>query len=201
MPPVAAVLLAAGESARMGRPKPLLPWEGGTLVGWQVGAVADAGAAPIVVVLGHEAPAIAAHVRGSPHLRMVINPVWPQGKTTSIRLGLREAGRDAQGILLLAVDQPVPPVLLRALVTEHVESGALITQPTHQGKGGHPLLFHASLFDELLAITEETQGVRAILERHAAEVHAVPVDSPLVRVDINTPDDYRRAQGMLHQGE
>jgi molybdenum cofactor cytidylyltransferase len=177
----------------MGRPKPLLPWEGGTLVGYQVRSLAEAGAAEVIVVLGHRAVDVVSHVRGAEALRILINPDYQKGKTTSIKTGLRAVGPHAQGILLLAVDQPRPVELLRQLIREHREAGALITQPVYQGRGGHPLLFHRSLLPELLEISEEKQGVRDALVRHRAEVHRVSVESPVALLDFNTWEEYQAA--------
>jgi CTP:molybdopterin cytidylyltransferase MocA len=63
----------------------------------------------------------------------------------------------------------------------------------YQGHGGHPFIFSLRLLPELLAIEEVTQGIRAVMERHKAEVHQVPFDTPLVRLDINAPQDYQEA--------
>ena len=193
MPAIAAVLMAAGESTRMGRPKALLPWEGRPLVAYHVAALESAGASPIIVVLGHDPEAIVPHVRRSNAVRVVVNADYAQGKTTSIKRGLREVPPDAAGVLLLAVDQPRPPELLARLVEEHVTSGALITNPTYQGRGGHPLLFHRALIPELESISEETEGVRAVMRAHQADVRAVAVGTPAARFDLNTPEDYERA--------
>ena len=194
---VEALLLAAGESTRMGRPKALLPWHGATLVEYQVRALAAAGVSRIVVVLGHNPVEVAPAVRGADGLRMLINPDYAKGKTTSIKAGLREVGRGTLGVLLLAVDQPRPVGLLRRLLQEHLEAGALVTQPVYQARGGHPVLFSPSLLPELLAITEEQQGIREVLERHRAQVQRVQVDSPMVLLDLNTEEQYQQALRML----
>ena len=190
---VEAVLLAAGESTRMGRLKALLPWNGVTLVEHQVRTLAAAGVSRIVVVLGHNPAEVAPAVRGADNVRMLINPDYGRGKTTSIKAGLREVGHEAQSVLLLAVDQPRPVALLRHLLQEHIEAEALITQPVHEARGGHPVLFSRSLLPELLEITEEQQGIREVMERHRAEVHRVRVDSPVVLLDLNTEEQYQRA--------
>ena len=102
---VSAILTAAGESTRMGSPKPLLSWKGTTLVEYQVRCLLDAGCSEVVVVLGHAAEMVEPHVVGE-HVRHVLNPLYRQGKTTSIKAGLGVVSDDADGILLLAVDQP-----------------------------------------------------------------------------------------------
>ena len=190
---IAAVLLAAGESSRMGQPKPLLLWRGLPLIQYQSASMAQAGASSVIVVLGHNADDIAPHVVASDMLQIVINPDYTGGKTTSIRLGMSNVSNDVDGILLLAVDQPRPPDLMRHIIEEHQRSGALITHPTHNGRGGHPIIFDGSLKQELLAITEENQGIREVVARHHKDIRTVPVDSPIARVDLNTMDDYVKA--------
>ena len=196
---VAAVLIAAGESTRMGSPKPLLPWLGGTLIGYQIDSLRAAGVARTVVVLGHAAADVAPRVRTGGDVAVVVNPRYREGKTTSIKLGVQETDPQAAAILLLAVDQPRPPALLRRVLGRHLDGEALITQPAFEGKAGHPLLFHPSLRGELLAITEERMGVRDVVARDPSRVAMVAVDSPLVLLDLNTIDDYRRALRLFEE--
>ena len=193
VPRIAAVLLAAGESSRMGQPKPLLLWQGLPLVQYQTTSMVEAGVSSVVVVLGHNSDDIAPHVITSDILQVVINPDHAKGKTTSIRLGMSNVSNDVDGILLLAVDQPRPPALVRYVIEEHQRSGAVITHPTHNGQGGHPIIFDGSLKHELLAITEENLGIREVVARHREGIYLVAVDSPIARVDLNTMDDYVKA--------
>ena len=193
MPGITAILLAAGESSRMGQPKPLLPWGGLPLIQYQIASLSEASASPIVVVLGHNSEDIAPYVENSPTLQTVINPDYAEGKTTSIRLGVSQVLDDVDGILLLAVDQPRPADLVRRVIEEHLRSGALITHPTYNGRGGHPIIFAGSLKSELLAITEELQGIREVVGRHQDSIRTVAVESPIARVDLNTMGDYESA--------
>ena len=195
VPRIAAVLLAAGESSRMGQPKPLLLWRGLPLVQYQTASMQEAGVSSVIVVLGHNSDDIVPHVVASDSLQVVINPDHRMGKTTSIRLGISTVSNDIDGILLLAVAQPRPPDLVRHVVEEHHRSGAVITHPTYHGRGGHPIIFDASLKHELLAITEENEGIREVVTRHHEDIHTGAVDSPITRVDLNTMDDYVKAFG------
>ena len=192
MPFISAILTAAGESTRMGRPKPLLSWCGVPLVEYQTSSLIDAGAAEVVVVLGHRQEAVAPHISG-PGVRYVVNPDYGHGKATSVKAGLRSADADADGILLLAVDQPRPPALVKAIIDAHLSSGALITAPRYRGRGGHPLVFSSRLRRELEAITEERQGVREVFQEHRSEVNELVVDDPIVRLDLNSPEAYEEA--------
>ena len=193
MPGITAVLLAAGESSRMGRPKPLLPWGGIPLVRYQVESLAEAGASAIVVVLGPGTLEAEAHLPSLDTVRTVVNHRAPEGKTTSVRLGVSQAAEDAAGILLLAVDQPRTAGIIRRVIEAHLAGGSLITHPTYQGRGGHPIVFDASLAPELLAVTEERQGIREVVGRHMDGVRCVEIGDPMVRLDLNTLDDYRAA--------
>lgn len=195
MPHVSAILTAAGESSRMGRPKALLPWQGLSLVEYQVAGLLEGGASEVIVVLGHEHEAIAPHVMGN-GVRYVVNPHYAIGKTTSIKAGLREMGPEVTDVMLLAVDQPRPPEIVAQVVDSHLGAGALVTSPRYHGRGGHPLVFSAVLRDELAAITEEGQGVRAVFRAHASDVNEVHVDDPIIRLDLNTPEDYRQARAL-----
>ena len=193
MPHVSAILTAAGESSRMGRPKALLPWRGKALVEYQASSLLEGGASEVVVVLGHEHEKIAPYVVGE-GVRYVVNPHYALGKSTSIRAGLHELGPEVTDVVLLAVDQPRPPEIVSRVVDSHLQAGALITSPRYRGRGGHPLVFSAALREELAAITEEGQGVRAVFRAHAPDVNEVHVDDPVIRLDLNTPEDYRQAK-------
>jgi molybdenum cofactor cytidylyltransferase len=190
---MSAILTAAGESTRMGRPKPLLSWHGVTLVQYQIAGLLDAGVAEVVVVLGHRHRAVTPYVQG-PSVRYVVNPDYRQGKTTSITAGLRAIDPAAKGILLLAVDQPRPSEIISAVMEAHAESGALITSPRFDGRGGHPLVFSHLLKGELEDISEERQGVREVLRAHGSEVNEVEIDDPIVRLDLNSPEEYEAAR-------
>ena len=193
---VSAILTAAGESSRMGSPKPLLPWPSGrgddmTLVEYQVSQLRCAGIDEIVVVLGHRAEEVEPLVRGA-GVQSVLNPDYQSGKTTSIRAGLAKIDARASTVMLLAVDQPRPASIIRRVLEAHALSGAAVTSPLHRGRGGHPIAFDSLLLAELREITEEGQGIREVIGRHLSRVHRVEIDDPAVRLDLNTPGDYRR---------
>ena len=191
------LLLAAGESSRMGRPKPLLPWRGTTLVEYQVHSLQQAGVAEVVLVVGYRGDDVEARVRGKPGVKVVTNPDYRQGKTTSIKAGLKAVSPNAQGILLVAVDQPRPPHILESLLKAHQEQAALITCPAYRGRTGHPLIFAFSLLPELSAITEEGQGLKEVTHRYSNDTYRLEVDSPIVTVDVNSPEDLREAERLF----
>ena len=192
---ISAILTAAGESTRMGRPKPLLPWRDSTLVECQVEALVDAGASHVVVVLGHGAAVVTPYIT-HPSARYVNNADYRSGKATSVKAGLRAVPEDADAILLLAVDQPRPAGIISKVIKAHVEASALITSPRFEGHGGHPLVFAASLRPELEAISEEREGIREVFKAHRGDVLELAIDDPVIRLDLNTPEEYERSRRL-----
>lgn len=192
MPFISAVLTAAGLSSRMGSPKPLLPWRGKTLVESQIDTLLQAGASEVIVVLGHRAEEVAPYVAGDT-VRAVINHQYRDGRASSIRAGLDAVSPDASDIVLMAVDQPRTPQVVSRVIREHLQANALLTSPRYRRRGGHPLMFSASLLPELSQISEEKQGLREVFERHRAEITQVHFHDPSIRLDLNTPQAYREA--------
>ena len=176
----------------MGRPKPLLPWRGKTLVESQIDALLQAGASEVVVVLGHRAEEVAPYIGGEDVLG-VINHQYREGRTSSIRAGLNSVSPNASDIIIMAVDQPRAPEIVSKVISAHLEANALLTSPRYRGRGGHPLMFSARLLPELSRISEENQGLREVFERHRAEITQVHFDDPAVRLDLNTPEAYDEA--------
>jgi molybdenum cofactor cytidylyltransferase len=174
----------------MGSPKPLLDWGGEALIQYQARQLRDAGADPLIVVLGYAADEIAPLVEE----RIVVNERYGEGRATSVRAGAAELPADAAAVVILSVDEPRPSYVLRRLIDEHAAQGALITLPTHDGVRGHPPVFDASLIGELREVQDATEGIRAVVARHEAEVFEVEFDSPVVMTGMNTPEEYQRAK-------
>ncbi len=189
-----AILLAAGESRRMGQLKALLPWQGDTLLGCQVSSLLQAGISQVVVVLGHKRDRLLPLLEGQDRVFPVFNPDYQAGKTTSIKTGLRaRQAADAQTLVLLNVDQPRTSETISALLSRHQSSDCLITIPVFQGKGGHPIILDYSLLPELLEIAEASQGIRAVVRKHEERMQRVEMDTPEVLWDLNTPEQYQAA--------
>lgn len=190
---VAAILLAAGESRRMGQLKALLPWLGANLVSYQLAQLRAAGLDPIVVVLGHESERVARSIEPHPDLILAENPNYLLGKAGSIRVGIEALPEQVDAIMVNAVDQPRRAETLAALVSVHLNGRATITIPTYQGRRGHPTLFSPRLREELSDVSEEGQGLREILLRHAADIVEAEMDTPELLFNLNSPEDYQRA--------
>jgi len=193
MADVVAILLAAGESRRMGQLKALLPWQGVSLIKHQVASLRAGGVDQVVVVLGHRSDELKSELGDTAGVSWQLNPDYLQGKTTSIKAGLNALGTDQPlALLLLNVDQPRSDGVIRFLLENHLSQGSLITIPTHNGKGGHPIILSPTLLDELRRIDEESFGIKAVVQRHIEGTRRVEMDSPEVLWDLNTPEEYQR---------
>jgi len=187
------ILLAAGESSRMGRPKALLPWRGTTLLEYQMNSLLQGGCDKVIVVTGKYDAEMAPLLKDRPGVIRVYNPKFLEGKTTSIKAGVWELPDGIHSIVLLAVDQPRPAWVIEKVLRVHTDFGADITSPGYDGHGGHPLIFDAQLRQDLAKITEEEEGVRALFKKPDIDHHRVKFDSAVVRLDINTPEAYENA--------
>lgn len=185
---VAGLVLAAGASTRMGRPKMLLPLGGGTVLSAVVAPLLVAGLERVVVVLGHAAVEVrlGARLPEDQRLRIVVNDAWSEGMASSLRRGLAECG-DAAAVLVALGDQPgIDPGLVRRIVAAG-RSGPPLVVPVHGDRAGHPVLFGRALWDELRALAGDV-GAREVVGRHWSE--AVLVEGPPPR-DVDTEEDYR----------
>ena len=193
MADVVAILLAAGESRRMGQLKALLPWQGVSLIKHQVASLRAGGVDQVVVGLGHRSDELKFDLGDTVGVSWQLNPDYLQGKTTSIKAGLNALGTDQpQALLLLNVDHPRSAGVIRFLLENHLAQGSLITIPTHNGKGGHPIILSPTLLDDLRRIDEESFGIKAVVQRHIEGTRRVEMDSPEVLWDLNTPEEYQR---------
>lgn len=203
---LAALLLAGGESRRMGAFKPLLPWRppnrrgepAQTLIEYQLVQLASLPADPIVVVLGHRADEVLPVVRRAGAVA-VVNELYAEGRASSVRVGAAALPEDTQTLVILNVDQPRPLAVIKRLVDAHRAGRNLITVPVYEGQHGHPLVLDGCLLPELRQVQEATQGLRAVLRRHHGRIAEVPFDSPLVLLDINRPEEYDRARDTFFQ--
>lgn len=185
---VGVIILAAGQSRRMGEPKLLLPWGSGTVIAHVVGVAASV--APVVVVAS---PLVREALGGAP----VVEPAGPAATMlASVQAGLRALPPASTGWLVMPGDLPlVSQAVYHAVVERHRRAPDRVVIPTWEGRRGHPSLFPASLRDEALALDPTADSLRTLLERHAGLIETVPVDEPGIRADLDTPEDYRRLTG------
>ena len=200
---ISLVILAAGSSSRMGRPKQTLPWMGQPLLTYQVYQAGLTRADEVIVVLGENAeeyrPLLPETLAAVPTYRIVENPDHARGKTTSVLAGLRASDERATDWIFLAMDAPRPAHITDELLEAHFSGGLPITYPWHAGIEGHPPVMNASLRAETEGITEEKRGLREITERDAARVNRVEFSDPIVIVNMNSPADYERALAVTGQ--
>jgi len=189
----AAILLAGGDSSRMGRPKPLLVWGDETLIEYQVSQLRDAGCDPVIVVLGAHEDAVRPLVRRAGALA-VINELYAEGRASSVRVGAGALGEELDRLLILNVDQPRPAEVHRRVLVAFAGTEALIAVPTYEGHRGHPVVFESSLFPELREVREATEGMREVMQRHEADILEVPFETAVVTLDMNRPEDYEAAR-------
>ncbi|NTU84696.1 MAG: nucleotidyltransferase family protein [Chloroflexales bacterium] len=186
------VLLAAGMSLRMGRPKQLLPWRGRPLVRHIAEVALASRLAGLVIVLGAGAQeARAALVGLSGPVETVQCDDYAAGQAASLRCGLAALPAAATAAVVLLVDQPLvgAPLVDHLIVVYEADPGALAVVPRYQGRRGNPVLLAAGLFADLRAL-EGDMGARAVLERHAAAVCWLDIEDPAVVADADTPEAY-----------
>ncbi|MCH8815257.1 MAG: nucleotidyltransferase family protein [Chloroflexi bacterium] len=189
---IAAILLAAGRSARMGTPKPLLVWQGQTLVEYQCQQLKGLPVDQLVVVLGHRADDVRPLVNRIGDF-CVINELYDEGRASSVRVGAAAVSEETAIVLVLNVDQPRPVAMMQRLLDEHRKSDTLITVPTHKGERGHPAIFAGSLLPAMRDVREETQGLRDVVTSNERHVLEVEFASSVVLLDLNKPDQYETA--------
>jgi molybdenum cofactor cytidylyltransferase len=186
---IAAIVLAAGGSERMGQPKLLLPVGDQPMVRRVVRTVLTAGLHRVIVVVGSGADAVRRALAGLP-IEIVENRDWSMGLSTSLRLGLRTLGPSDEAALVVLADQPgLTSELILALVRSFHASGAAIVAPSTGGRRGNPVLFGSGLFPELLAV-EGDAGAREVIARHRSAMHLVEVDDAALLQDVDTMEDY-----------
>ncbi|GAB2951772.1 nucleotidyltransferase family protein [Hymenobacter coalescens] len=189
--PIAAVLLAAGASTRMGQPKQLLPYEGRSLLRRAAETALQAGCTPVIIVTGALHAELAADVRGLP-VQLVHNDVWEAGLGTSIGVGVQaveEAAPEAAAVLVLLSDQPlVTPELLRQLMRGWQQSG-LPVATAYADSVGVPAVFGRPVWPQLLALPAAA-GAKPLLQRLGDELAVVPF--PPAATDVDTPAQYQQ---------
>lgn len=187
---IAAIILAAGQSSRMGQHKLLLPLRGKALLLHVVDAALAAKVDEIVVVIGYHAEAVRALLVDR-QVFLVENPSYAQGQSTSVCAGIAALAPATDAALILLGDQPlVSPALLNSLIDTWKRTGKPIVAPFYSGQRGNPVLFARSLFAELLTVTGD-QGGRAVLQRHAGEIASVPVADADAAQDLDTWQEYQ----------
>jgi molybdenum cofactor cytidylyltransferase len=176
----------------MGRPKALLPLRGRTFIENILDAVSRSPVEDTIVVVGHHRDEIERHIRTS--ARIVFNPDYEHGMITSIQTGIRSLPVGTSGALLFLVDHPlVDSETIHLLVAAAAPDRIVV--PTFEGRRGHPVLFGATILQEVLAL-DTSEGANIVVRRDPSRIFQVSVNSPGVLVDVDTPEDFRKLQSM-----
>ena len=190
---IVAVVLSAGESSRMGRPKALLPIDGQTFIERIVAALKQTKVGKIIVILGHNARELEAKISHLP-VQILINTDYKQGQLSSLQLAVRDlqADADCDGMLVHLVDHPyLAPLLVEEMIRRFYETKKRIIVPKFHGKRGHPVLFYHALFGELLS-APMAEGAKAVVNAHRAETLEIDTQEEGIAVDIDTPELYQQ---------
>ena len=191
---ISAMILAAGESKRMGQPKMLLPWGDKTVLGQVISTFQGAGLEDILVVTGGAHWQVEEIVKQH-GARSVFNPHFAGGEMlSSVQLGLAGQKPETQATLIGLGDQPqVQPGTLRLIREAFVAGMSPLIVPSFQMRRGHPWLVERSLWQELLAL-QSPLTLRDFLNRHASGITYLEVNTPTILADLDTPEDYQSSR-------
>jgi molybdenum cofactor cytidylyltransferase len=192
---VGIILLAAGGSSRLGKPKQLLLYKGQTLLQNTLSVALTSNAQSVIVVLGANADILQTEITNG-KIHVVVNDDWQEGMGSSIRTGVKaitEINPSTEGVILLVCDQPfINSALLNNLITAHQKTGKEIVACTYGNTFGPPVFFHQSLFSELLQLKGDT-GAKSIVHKHLDNMEAIPFPEGIF--DIDTKGDYEKIKG------
>ena len=191
---ISAILLAAGQSKRMGELKQLMPFGQSTIVAQAVDNLLGSAVDEVIVVVGYKAEDVIKAIAAKP-VKLVINPDYEQGMSTSVIAGLNLAHSRVQGVMLALGDQPlVDSQTIDRLIEEFCNHDKGIAVPTYQGRRGHPIIFAIKYKEQLLKLRGDVGG-RQIIKDHPDDVLEVAVDSESIVADFDTTDDYQAYVG------
>jgi molybdenum cofactor cytidylyltransferase len=193
-----AIVLAAGESRRMGRPKLLLPYGETTIIETIVSNVVSSRVDGTVVVLGGDRPGIEEKLRRFA-VKKVVNRAYKDGMLSSVWRGLAALPSSARAALFVLADQPdISSAVIDALIDAYRGGKKGIVLPVYKKKRGHPLLLDLKYRREIEALSPDI-GLRGLLQEHGEDILDVRISSPAVLSDIDRPEDYERARRAIRR--
>ena len=191
---ISAILLAAGQSRRMGQPKMLLPWGEKTVIEHVIATFLQAGISDILIVTGGAQVDVEKAVDRYP-VRKIHNPDYATGEMlSSLQCGLRAMSAGVQAALIGLGDQPqVQEASVRAICEAYRAGGSGLIVPSFQMKRGHPWLVSRALWNEILTLPPP-ETLRDFLNKHARQIEYVNLDTSTILEDLDTPEDYQRSR-------
>ncbi|HET9855907.1 MAG TPA: nucleotidyltransferase family protein [Methylomirabilota bacterium] len=195
---IAAVVLAAGLSRRMGQAKLLLTVGGRAIIRYVVESVLAGGVDSVWVVTGPDVEPIETALGGI-EVQYAVNPAPEEGQAGSVRTGIAALPPSVDSVLIALGDQPLlAPSIIPALLAARRASPKLIVAPRYRDGQGNPVVFKREIFPELLRLTGD-QGARPIIQKEPTRVEWVELDLPMP-ADVDTPDDYEKIRANLRAG-
>ena len=192
---IVAVLLAAGESRRMGKLKQVLPLGDKTLVEHCVDNLLASKVDEVIVVTGHREFEVRAAIGNRP-VKIVHNADYQRGMASSIKRGMKDVSDTTGACIISLVDQPrIDHATIDCLIDAHNRGSSLIVIPTYGGKSGHPILLDLALREEVLGMDLDV-GLRQVVLAHREAIVRVEVSSSAVLEDCDLPEDYERLKKL-----
>lgn len=187
---MSSILLAAGESKRMGKPKELMPFGQSSIVEQTIDNLLGSAVNEVIVVIGHRAEEVIRLIATRP-VKLAVNPNYEQGMSTSIIAGLNLVDSQAQAVMLALGDQPaIDSQTINRLIKAFYTHDKGIAIPTYQGRRGHPIIFAIKYKEKLLELKGDIGG-RQIVKDHPDDILEVAVNSESILTDIDTISDYQ----------
>ena len=189
---IAALILAAGKSTRMGTSKSLLNWHGELLVNYQINALIKSGCKEIYFVIGHNADEIRSKISNT-KVTIINNPNYESGKSSSIIRGMKSIDKSIESLIIVGVDQPRPIWFYEKIIKFHNKSTSVISSPINNKKRGHPLIIRKSFFDEILQISNYKNGLKDLFRINDDLVKTFEINSEWTHLDLNDKESFERS--------
>jgi len=199
---ISSIILAAGESRRVGKLKQLLPFGNSTIIETVIDNLLSAKLDEVIVILGHAAERIKAQIQRKP-VKIIYNSNYKLGMLTSVQCGVLAANKKIQsltsddsrnGFLIALVDQPfLTSDIIKNLVEAFDKTNKGIVLPTYKERRGHPVIFHTKYASEILGLSEDSEGLREVVRKHQDDIHEFPVNTDRIIKDIDYWEDYIKA--------
>ena len=192
-PKISGIILAAGLSTRMGEPKQLLPFGDHTIIETVTDNLLGSKFDEIIIVIGHEAEKIRKKIQHKA-VKIVFNPDYQQGMLTSAQCGVQSISESTDAFALTLVDQPfLTPDLIDMVIGAYTQTHLGIALPSYNCRRGHPVIFDRRYAADILMLDSDSDGVRSLFRKYAADIHYVIVNTDRVLRDIDYREDYEQA--------